>query len=120
MTEQVELHATERWFARRGLPMFIEEYDNGRDVWTRALPALVVVFFLNTVAFLPLSGFTLEAGPAGDVVGYDRGALLGALLTTGLLVLAYAVANRVRGRRAFALPSGSGRRCSPPSCWSPP
>ena len=42
-----ELRATERWFIRRGLPMFVEDYSAGRDVWTRALPALVVLFVLS-------------------------------------------------------------------------
>lgn len=45
-----ELRGTERWFIRRGLPMFVEDYSAGRDVWTRALPALVVLFVLMLLA----------------------------------------------------------------------
>jgi hypothetical protein len=32
------------WFIRRGVPHFIEDYSATRDVFTRALPALSLVF----------------------------------------------------------------------------
>jgi hypothetical protein len=44
------LRDTERWFIRRGLPMFVEDYSAGRDVWTRALPALATLFVLSLLA----------------------------------------------------------------------
>ena len=44
------LRATEKWFIRRGLPMFVEDYSAGRDVWTRALPALATLFVLELFA----------------------------------------------------------------------
>jgi hypothetical protein len=36
---------TERWFVKRGLPHFIDEYRATTDVWTRAAPFLILVFF---------------------------------------------------------------------------
>jgi hypothetical protein len=35
--------ATERWFLRRGIPHFIEDYSAGEDVFTRTLPVLGLV-----------------------------------------------------------------------------
>jgi hypothetical protein len=97
-----ELAPTERWFVRRGLPMFIEDYDNGRDVWTRALPVLVVLFLLNTVVTIPALGLNVD--DSGRLVGYDGRRVVGALVTTALLLLGYVLWNRSRGRRALAAP----------------
>ena len=102
-----ELEATEGWFLRRGLPMFIEEYDNGRDVWTRAVPALVVVFLLNTVVSVPALGFTYDT-TTGAIVHYDLARVVGAFVTLCALVLVYVVQNLWRGRRPFALPDHVG------------
>jgi hypothetical protein len=41
---------TERWFVKRGLPHFIDEYRATTDVWTRAAPFLFLVF-LAELAF---------------------------------------------------------------------
>ena len=39
--------ATERWFLRRGIPHFIDDYRASEDVFTRALPVLGVVFVMG-------------------------------------------------------------------------
>jgi hypothetical protein len=89
-----ELRATERWFIRRGLPMFVEDYSAGRDVWTRALPALVVLFLLMSLG--SLSG------------SEDR---LGLLLFLGVVVVfgaGYILWNHRRGAKPWALPDSVG------------
>jgi hypothetical protein len=84
------LRLTERWFIRRGLPMFVEDYSSGRDVWTRALPVLVGLLVLSVfgTVFIARDGWSF----AGAVVG------------TSACVVGYALWNRRAGRRAFALP----------------
>ena len=39
--------ATERWFLRRGIPHFIDQYNAREDVFTRALPILSLVFVVE-------------------------------------------------------------------------
>lgn len=46
-TPRSALPATERWFYRRGLPFFVEDYRASTDVWTRATPFLAVTFVLQ-------------------------------------------------------------------------
>lgn len=86
-----ELRATERWFIRRGLPMFVEDYSAGRDVWTRAVPALLVLF-------------VLMLGGVGDLVDGVLGWVLFSAVVAATLA-AYVVQNRRRGRPAFAAPA---------------
>jgi len=84
------LRLIERWFIRRGLPMFVEDYSAGRDVWTRALPALATLFGLALV------GVSVRAD---DV--------LGTVISVSVIVafaLGYVVWNRRRGARPWALP----------------
>jgi hypothetical protein len=84
------LRGIERWFIRRGLPMFVEDYSAGRDVWTRALPALATLFVLS------LAGVTIRADDP-----------LGTAFTVGVVVafaVGYVVWNHRRGRRPWALP----------------
>jgi len=84
------LRATERWFIRRGLPMFVEDYSAGRDVWTRALPVLVVLLVVSVfgTVFVARDGWSFAA----------------ALVATVACFVGYAVWNKRAGRRAFALP----------------
>lgn len=41
------LKATEAWFRRQGVPHFIEDYSTRRDILTRTLPFLIVVFAVS-------------------------------------------------------------------------
>lgn len=43
---------TETWFSRNGLPQFVEGYNSSEHVWTRALPAMVVVVALQLFSAL--------------------------------------------------------------------
>jgi nitrate reductase NapE component len=84
------LRSTERWFIRRGLPMFVEDYSAGRDVWTRALPALATLFVLA------LLGISIRADDT-----------LGTIISVSVVVgfaIGYVVWNRRRGARPWALP----------------
>lgn len=85
----------ERWFIRRGLPLFIHRYNAAEDVFTRALPVLSLVFVIELVV-------------ATDT-DWSTGQNLAAL-TAGLTVMVggYALINRLRGRRPFQRPQDVG------------
>ncbi|HET7900385.1 MAG TPA: hypothetical protein VFL59_04305 [Candidatus Nanopelagicales bacterium] len=84
------LRETERWFIRRGLPMFVEDYSAGRDVWTRALPALATLFVLSLLTV------TVRAD---DNVGIGLAVIVIVAFVTG-----YVVWNRRRGAHLWSLP----------------
>lgn len=44
--------ATEAWFRRQGIPHFIEDYNPRRAVFTRGLPFLTVVLFLEVLTVI--------------------------------------------------------------------
>lgn len=88
--EPDHLRATEKWFIRRGLPMFVEDYSAGRDVWTRALPALATLFVTS------LLGISIRAE--------DRLGTIFAILVVVGFVVGYVVWNRRRGAHVWALP----------------
>ena len=52
--EGAAVAATERWFLRRGIPHFIEDYSAGEDVFTRALPVLALVLLAQLVGAVNL------------------------------------------------------------------
>lgn len=85
----------ERWFLRRGLPHFIEGYSAQRDVFTRTLPALTLVFLVEVVN-APKESFPIWL----DVVAVFGG--------FGILLGGWALANRLRGRAAFRRPDDIG------------
>ncbi len=90
-----ERHAVERWFLRQGLPHLIDDYRASTDVFTRAIPFLVLVFLFNVF------------GAFGDrFTGWSQAgvAVLSALIILGLAVLV----NLLRGRRALQLPDDVG------------
>lgn len=94
-TESSAIAHIEVWFIRRGVPHFIEDYSATQDVFTRALPALSLVFLFEMFGALnfdwPLLANLLVL-PAGFA------ALIGA----------WAAVNRARGRRPLQLPDELG------------
>jgi hypothetical protein len=84
--------AHEAAFRRAGLPLFIDDYSATRDVWTRAVPLLSLVFFAELLGAVDLQFSFWEnvATLAGGVA---------------ILVGSLALVNRVRGRPAFARPN---------------
>jgi hypothetical protein len=83
----------EAWLLQRGAPHFIEGYRATTNVWTRAFPMLILLWVV---------GLGLEIGLVDDVRGV---ALLGAI---GAVVMLWVLTNRVRRRKAFALPDSIG------------
>jgi hypothetical protein len=86
---------TERWFLKRGLPHFIADYSPTRDVLTRAVPLLTLIFLVE-VANAPSRDFPLWLSILAVVVGF------------GILLGAWMLANRIRGRPLLARPVDVG------------
>jgi hypothetical protein len=86
---------TERWFRRRGLPMFIEDYSVKEDILTRVFPFMGLVMFAEL--FLSF----------GDQ--WSGGAQLGAFSAGAAMVVgAFVGVNVLRRRRPFQLPDDVG------------
>ncbi len=92
---QVPAHRVERWFVGRGVPHLIDDYSAREDIFTRAAPFLALVLF--TELFLAF-------GP--DVSGWSQAAVFA--FGVALLVGAFGVVNRLRGRRWLQLPTDVG------------
>jgi hypothetical protein len=86
---------TERWFLKRGLPHFIADYSPTRDVLTRAVPLLTLIFLIE-VANAPSRDFPLWLSVVAVVVGF------------GILLGAWMLANRIRRRPLLAHPVDVG------------
>ncbi|MGQ0825103.1 MAG: hypothetical protein ACT4OX_08790 [Actinomycetota bacterium] len=87
---------TESWFIGRGLPHFIEGYSATADIWTRALPALTLLFLVEIAVLAPNEEFAIWLDVV--VIATAFGALLGA----------WALVNRHRSRRPLARPDSVG------------
>ncbi len=92
---RAERQLVERWFVRQGLPHLIHDYRADTDVFTRALPFLLLVFFFNV------------AGSFGDrFTGWGQAGIAAA--STGVILIAAIVLNIVRGRGPLQLPDRVG------------
>jgi hypothetical protein len=89
------ISATERWFLKRGLPHFIDDYSPTRDVLTRAVPLLTLIFLVE-VANAPSREFPLWLSILAVAAGF------------GILLGAWMLANRIRGRPLLARPVDVG------------
>lgn len=89
------VEATERWFLKRGLPHFIADYSPTRDVLTRAVPLLTLIFLFE-VANAPNRDYPLWLSVLAVVTGL------------AILVGAWMLANRLRGRPLLARPETIG------------
>jgi hypothetical protein len=90
--ERIEV---ERWFLHQGLPHLIDDYRASTDVFTRAMPFLLLVFMFNVV------------GSFSDrFTGWTQAVVAGA--SSGMILAAAAVVNIIRGRRPFQLPDRIG------------
>jgi hypothetical protein len=85
----------EHRFRRAGLPLFIEDYTAAGDVFTRAAPLLTLVFLGEMLGAIDLD-WTWAANVAAAVGGL------------AILVGAFVLANRLRGRPPAALPDRVG------------
>ena len=93
--DEATIASMERWFVHRGTPHLIEQYSATEDVFTRALPALSLVFLL-------------EFGVALNSHWPWWHNLLAAVGGFGLLLAAFAAVNRLRGLPSFHRPSRVG------------
>lgn len=87
---------TERWFVRRGLPHFIEHYSASGDVFTRAVPALIVVFLLEVLGNAPNADYPLWKNAIAVASG------------VAFVVAVWLIANAIRKRPRFARPNRLG------------
>jgi hypothetical protein len=85
----------ERLFRRAGLPLFIEDYSATRDVFTRALPFLTLVFLV-----LVFGAVNLQWSTPTNLAAFVGGAIL--------LIGAFGVLNVVRGRPFRSVPTKVG------------
>lgn len=85
----------ERRFRRAGLPLLSEDFSARSDVFNRASPLLVLVLLAELIGALDVDWSWLA----------NLAAVLGALAVT---LVAVAVVNRARGRRALAVPEDVG------------
>lgn len=95
MTDQRALAETERWFLKRGIPHFIHDYRASHDIWTRALPALTLLFLVEAV----------NAPKKSFPIWLNAVAVIGAF---AILLGAWALANVLRGRAALRRPDSLG------------
>lgn len=89
------IERTERWFTKRGIPHFIDDYRASEDVFTRALPVLGLVFVLEI-----FGAANLEWGWAANLA-----AIVAAVAG---IVAVWALVNRARGERWSKLPERVG------------
>lgn len=90
-----EIARYERRFRRAGLPLLIEDWSARTDAFNRAFPLLALIFVVEL-----LGALNLDWSPLANVA-----AVGGAL---GFSLLAVALLNRRRGRRALAIPEDLG------------
>lgn len=90
-----DIERVERWFIDRGLPHFIADYSASRDVLTRAVPILSLIFLIEVLGALNLEWpwWANVASVAGGVA---------------LLVGAWAAVNAAARRPALARPQRLG------------
>jgi hypothetical protein len=85
----------ERGFRHDGLPNLILDFSVSEDIFTRAVPFLTLVFMLEMV----------NATDVDLPLGVN---VLLAVAGAAILIAAFGVLNRVRGRRFFSVPSRVG------------
>lgn len=94
-TETEALRQIEDWFVSRGVPHFIASYSATEDVFTRSLPVLTLIFVAEMFGAVNLD-WPVWANALVLPAGF------------GVLVGAWAAANRLRGRRALQRPDDVG------------
>ncbi len=86
----------ERWFIRRGVPHFIDDYAPTTDIWNRSLPMLVIAYVAGGLNALNLRDWTWQRN------------VVTALVVIVVLFAGWAVTNVARHRRAFDVPDVVG------------
>jgi hypothetical protein len=86
----------ERWFVRRGVPHFIDDYAATTDIWTRSIPMLTAGYLLGGLVALDLREWSWQKN------------LLVGLAVIAALVAGWSVINLVRRRPWSAMPDVVG------------
>jgi hypothetical protein len=92
-----DLTAVEHWFVTSGVPHFIDRYRARTDIWTRALPILVIAYVLGGLVALDVEHWSLARNLAALAV------------VVAVLVAAWAITNIGRGRPWFSRPREVGK-----------
>ena len=93
--DDAAIRETEAWFVKRGLPHFIADYSVTRDVLTRAVPALTLVFLIEIVN-APKQSFSIWLNVLAVAGGFV------------ILLGAWMGANALRDRALLARPVDVG------------
>jgi hypothetical protein len=86
----------ESWFERRGVPQFIARRKAASEIFTRSLPLLVLFYLFGGMLALDSENWSWRRN------------ILVAFGVVAVLVATWCVANRLRGRKAFAIPERVG------------
>jgi hypothetical protein len=92
----VTQHEVERWFIRRGVPHFIDDYAALTDIWTRAIPVLLVAYVAGGLNALNLFDWTWQRN------------VLAAAGVLAILALGWAMTNVMRKQPWFSRPKVVG------------
>ena len=95
--DRTQSKAIENWFISRGVPHFISNYSARTDIWTRALPFLIVAYLAGGLNALNLA----EWSPARNLVA--------AGITIASLLLGWSLTNLVLQRPFLAIPKEIGK-----------
>lgn len=87
----------ENWFISRGVPHFITNYSARTDIWTRALPFLIVAYLAGGLNALNLAEWSLGRN------------LVAAGITIASLVFGWSLTNLVLQRPFLAIPQEIGK-----------
>jgi len=91
-----DIAAVERWFIDRGVPHFIEAYDARTDIWTRAIPLLLLAYFVGGLQALDIYHWSLARNVgAGAIV-------------IAVLMLSWVIANVALRRPWSSVPTQIG------------
>ncbi len=91
-----DIAAIEDWFVQRGVPHLIEDYAARTDIWTRALPLLVVAYVAGGLNALDVAGWSWQRN------------VLAAIVVIGILFAGWALTNVLLGRPFLSRPTQVG------------
>lgn len=95
--DQTQHKKIEMWFINRGVPHFISNYSARTDIWTRALPFLIVAYLAGGLNSLNLADWS----PGRN--------LIAAGITLASLILGWSLTNLVLKRPFWAVPREIGK-----------
>ncbi|MCE2764820.1 MAG: hypothetical protein LW627_09915 [Ilumatobacteraceae bacterium] len=95
--DRAQHKAIERWFIGRGVPHFIVDYSARTDIWTRAIPLLILAYLAGGLNALNLAHWSTARN------------LVAAGVTIAVLVLGWTVTNLVLRRPFWSVPTEVGR-----------